>query len=303
LSFAPTQNYQQAGLLAYQDDDNYVQITREYNGGNKVALVREAGGSAAVLQAPDLTATNLYLRLDRDAATETISGYYSLNGTNWTAMGGGVVQPLNNPRLAVFVGASPGGFPNADLAWAEVIAPHILPVLALSPATLAFWVVAGDNPAGQALGITNSGGGILNWSAVATGSTPAWLAVSPASGAGNGMANVAVTSAGLAPGNYSKTITVNGVGAINSPRIVTVNLTVTNVPVPMITSVDVTDAVAVIAWTATAGRNYKLQCKAEPTDPDWTDFSPVILATSPTATYTNVVGDLTRRFYRILLVP
>ena len=35
LSFAPTQNYQQAGLLAYQDDDNYVQICRIYENGNR----------------------------------------------------------------------------------------------------------------------------------------------------------------------------------------------------------------------------------------------------------------------------
>src|SRR6185436_10379848 len=46
LSFAPTQNYQQAGLLAYQNDDNYVGVTRTYNSGNKVRLFREAAGVA-----------------------------------------------------------------------------------------------------------------------------------------------------------------------------------------------------------------------------------------------------------------
>ena len=38
LSFAPTTSYQQIGLVAYQDDDNYVNITRIYNGANLVSL-------------------------------------------------------------------------------------------------------------------------------------------------------------------------------------------------------------------------------------------------------------------------
>ena len=40
LAFAPTQSFQQAGLLAYQDDDNYVQVTRIYAGGNVISFDR-----------------------------------------------------------------------------------------------------------------------------------------------------------------------------------------------------------------------------------------------------------------------
>jgi glucose/arabinose dehydrogenase len=128
LSFAPTQNYQQAGLVVYQDDDNYVQIARMYNGGNKICFVRETGGAATVLQAVTFTATtDLHLRLDRDATTGRISSFYSLNGTTWTAVGSGVIQAVNNPRLAIILGVSPGGFPEADLAWAEVFAPAVSP--------------------------------------------------------------------------------------------------------------------------------------------------------------------------------
>ena len=122
FSFAPTQDYQQVGLVAYQDDNTYVQVTRIYNGGNKISSVRESGGSAAVLQSANVTATaNLHLRMDRDVTTERIIGYHSLDGVSWTALGSGVIQALNNPRLAIFTGASSGGFPNADLAWAEVL--------------------------------------------------------------------------------------------------------------------------------------------------------------------------------------
>ncbi len=134
LSFAPTQNYQQAGLVAYQDDNNYVQITRIYNNGNKVSFVRESSGSATILQSTDtMVATNLCLRLDRDMATEMIIGNYSLDGVNWIALGSGVIQPLNNPHLAIFVGASSGGFPDANLEWVDVVTPQSLPTVIIAP--------------------------------------------------------------------------------------------------------------------------------------------------------------------------
>ncbi len=232
LSFAPTQNYQQASIVAYQDDDNYVQVTREFNDGNKMAIIRETGGSPAMLQYVNVTATaNLYLRLDRDATTERLTGYYSLDGANWTALGSGVIQPLNNPRLAIFVGASPGGFPNADILWAEVFSPAPSgPMLTVSPANFTFSVTEGSSPASQSLGIINSGGGTLNWTAVADGSVPAWLTVSPVNGTGNGAVTVLVDSTSLPPGVYSKSITVTATGATNSPQTVTVNLTVNTVP-------------------------------------------------------------------------
>ncbi|WP_020157548.1 beta-xylosidase family glycoside hydrolase [Methylobacter marinus] len=120
-SFSPTQDYQQAGLLAYQDDDNYVQVTRIYNGGNRINFAHELNGSPTDLNSVSVSATsNLHFRLDRNPATGDISGYYSLDGANWTSLGS-VVQTLNNPRFAIVTGASPGGFPNADIAWAEVI--------------------------------------------------------------------------------------------------------------------------------------------------------------------------------------
>jgi hypothetical protein len=121
LNFGPTQNYQQAGLLAYQDDDNYVQVTRIYENGNKVTLAREINRNASIVrEVPETATTNLYLRLDRAPSTSVITGYYSLDGASWITLGS-VTQVLTNPRLAIVVGASPGGFPNADLYWLEVI--------------------------------------------------------------------------------------------------------------------------------------------------------------------------------------
>src|SRR6185369_11831239 len=100
-AFAPTQNYQQAGLVAYQDDDNYVQVARIYEDGQKINFAQEADGSAANINEPGLTTTtNLYLRLDRNLTNNLITGLYSTNGTNWVTLGS-VTQPLNNPRLGI----------------------------------------------------------------------------------------------------------------------------------------------------------------------------------------------------------
>jgi len=79
-------------------------------------------------------------------------------------------------------------------------------------------------------------------------------------------------------------------------------LTITNAPL-QITFATVTNGVAVITWTATAGQQYRLQFKDELTQPDWLDLSPDVPATGPTATFTNVVGNLSRRFYRVLGLP
>ena len=88
LAFAPTQSFQQAGLLAYQDDNNYIQVTRMYSGTNVVSFDSEVNGSPSTLRTVSETATsNLYLRLDRDLATEGITAYYSLDGTNWISLG------------------------------------------------------------------------------------------------------------------------------------------------------------------------------------------------------------------------
>jgi len=226
LSFTPTQNYQQAGLAAYQDDDNYIFVDRIYNGGNKIACSQEAGGAASVVNSASVTATtNLYLRLDRAAGSGAMSASYSLDGTNWVLVGS-ATQTLRNPRLGIIVGSSPGGYPNADINWAEVVAPQIAPMLTVSPGNLTYSAAQGSNPVSQVLGITNSGGGTLSWTVVADGSAPAWLTVSSSNGVGNATVTVSVSSAGLAAGSYSKNLTVTAVGATNSPQTVAVNLTV-----------------------------------------------------------------------------
>jgi hypothetical protein len=73
-------------------------------------------------------------------------------------------------------------------------------------------------------------------------------------------------------------------------------------PFPLITSITTTSGVAVITWNATVGQRYRVQYKDGLIQPDWFDLFPDVLAIAPTATYTDA-GDLSHRFYRVLVVP
>jgi hypothetical protein len=78
-------------------------------------------------------------------------------------------------------------------------------------------------------------------------------------------------------------------------------LSVTDAPLE-ISSITVNNGVAVITWSATAGRTYRLQCKEEPTDLNWTDLGPDVPATGPIASATNPVGNVPQRLYRLVVV-
>jgi len=123
LAFAPTQNNQQAGVAAYQDDDNYVWIQRAFGVGNVITCRYEVDGVASVFATNFVTATtNMQLRLDH-TTNDVISAAYSLDSGNTWAVMGSVTQAMSNPRMGLISGGSVNGFPNADFAWAEVLTP------------------------------------------------------------------------------------------------------------------------------------------------------------------------------------
>src|SRR5581483_5132652 len=102
--------------------------------------------------------------------------------------------------------------------------PVSAPALALSAGTMAFSGTAGSvNPASQAVNVSNSGTGTLNWTA---SSNQSWLQVSPASGSGSGAITAQANLAGLSAGTYTGAITVTAAGAAGSPATVAVTLTV-----------------------------------------------------------------------------
>lgn len=97
----------------------------------------------------------------------------------------------------------------------------------VAPESLAFETVAGaaSVPA-KTLDVGISFGTVQFTAEAATSSGGRWLQVTPASGMTPGKVTVTVNPAGLAAGTYSGTVTVDVAGATNSPRKVTVTLTV-----------------------------------------------------------------------------
>jgi len=84
----------------------------------------------------------------------------------------------------------------------------------------------GANTSGKQTGpqsflISNSGGGILNWTTAADAN---WLSCNPAAGTGPALVTISINLSGLAPGTYYGTIKVEDPHASNSPRNVTVTL-------------------------------------------------------------------------------
>jgi hypothetical protein len=67
--------------------------------------------------------------------------------------------------------------------------------------------------------------------------------------------------------------------------------------------IGLTDGVAQITWSAIPGNIYTLQFKSSLDDSNWTDLLPPVIASSPSATSTNILGDSTQRFYRVYLPP
>jgi hypothetical protein len=104
------------------------------------------------------------------------------------------------------------------------------PALSVAPTTLAFsGTQGGANPAAQTVNVTNSGGGSLTFTA---SDDQAWLAVAPTSGTAPSSLSVSTNIAGLAPGNYTGTVTISAAGASGSPKTVGVTLTVNPAPPP-----------------------------------------------------------------------
>ncbi len=239
-AWGPTQNYQQAELLAYQDDDNYVGISRIFANGNCLEFVNETQGSGGIdTLSIESTATDLYLRLDRDPSTNIITGSYSFTGDSWILVGS-VTQALNSPQLGIFIGASPGGFPNADLQWAEV-ASGTAPAgaaLSLYPGNLVFSSNEGTvNTSGQTVNVIYGSPSTTQWTQ--TSNAP-WLITSPGSGStaqgSPGSFSVSVDPTGLAPGVHTGTITVSSPDANNSPQTVNVDLVVKQNPAVQVTT-------------------------------------------------------------------
>jgi hypothetical protein len=74
-------------------------------------------------------------------------------------------------------------------------------------------------------------------------------------------------------------------------------------PAPEIQFITVSNQVATIGWSTTAGYIYRLQVTDNLSDTNWSALSTDVLAVGPTTTATNACDGGTQQFYRVLLVP
>ena len=127
-------------------------------------------------------------------------------------------------RGSVFVG-SWDGFNSTDngTVRAYSLSGGTLPsTLSVSPLSLTFTATAGgSNPPNQTITVSNSGTGILSYTA---SSDAAWLSATPASGTAPQDLIVSVNTSGLSAGTLTAHITISAAGALQSPQTVTVTL-------------------------------------------------------------------------------
>jgi hypothetical protein len=109
-------------------------------------------------------------------------------------------------------------------AYEYVTSNGSVPGISLNPTTIDVTAVAGSTtPVNRSFNISNSGAGTLDWS---IDDNASWLSVNPGSGTGSAAVTVTLHPSNLSAGSYTGTITVSSPNASNSPRTVTVNLTI-----------------------------------------------------------------------------
>jgi PKD repeat protein len=112
-----SQGYEQAGLLAYKDDDHYVKydaLSDDTNTWLNRIELRSEDNAAILNPQPQVTFTQaqappmVWLRLKKTGTN--YSGEYSLDGTTWLSIGEPVPNPMTEPSFGLFtLGVNSGG--------------------------------------------------------------------------------------------------------------------------------------------------------------------------------------------------
>jgi O-glycosyl hydrolase len=267
-AFAPTANYQQAHLTLYQDDDNYLELGLGYNsntGGKTFSFTRESAGAPTTLLNLPTSATDAWFRLDRSPGNGALSGFYSLDGLNWTPMVN-TTSSLLNPRLAIWTGSAyaayASGMPSLVVRRASIVASNAV------PRTLTYSLL---NPPSGATIDTN---GIISW---------------------------LPTLAQVGTNILTTRVVDNG----SPPLVLTNSFTVVVTPPPPfhILSVAVSNDVVRLTWESESGQAYRLQYKHALEETSWQELQPDIVAAGPRTIASNHIGTATSGYYRIRLLP
>ncbi|MCD1258661.1 S-layer homology domain-containing protein [Paenibacillus athensensis] len=101
VKFNASVNFEYAGLIAYQDDKNYVSLGRCFSSVNQIRFTKGQAGSASDKNYADsIFPQDIYLKIEKSGNTYT--GYYSQDGITWTPTADSFTLPLTNPQIGLF---------------------------------------------------------------------------------------------------------------------------------------------------------------------------------------------------------
>lgn len=208
---------------------------------------------AAVYLQPGPGAKTISLKITQGCSAPLLwnASVTTNTGGHWLNMGSAGGTTPSSPAVSINVSGLKPGVYNASIIFSCPAGTQMLPVtftmgqpttplMSTTPASMAFSAIIGQpDPTGQAITLTNSGGGILNWQAsAATSFGGAWLSVTPATGNltshQSATVNVTVTLLnGLTPNTYPGIVTMSGTDgsghpAAGSPQSIPVDFTVQN---------------------------------------------------------------------------
>ncbi|MFC2038260.1 DUF1349 domain-containing protein [Chloroflexota bacterium] len=110
VNFYPVSAGQQAGLIIYQDDDNFVSLSRSYSNGGIVDFVNE-NGTTIDSWPVSLDTTETWLKIGRH--DNNYSAYVSAGGTEWEFLFEYADVFLDNPSIGLFALQSLDAQPDA----------------------------------------------------------------------------------------------------------------------------------------------------------------------------------------------
>jgi uncharacterized protein (TIGR03437 family) len=168
------------------------------------------------------------------------NGHYTMllpvdySGSITPALDGYTFSPSSRSYLTI----------TSDIGSQDYTANVVGATIQVSPASLSFTYRVGDpSPTNQQVTVTSSSGG-LGFNVTSTSSGGNWLVAVPKAAVTPATISVGVMPQGLASGTYSGTVSIVGLGAVNSPVLVPVNITV--VPQPISNSAPVITAEGIV---------------------------------------------------------
>ncbi|MDQ7904483.1 ThuA domain-containing protein [Phytohabitans sp. ZYX-F-186] len=125
LTLATAENYQQAGLLVYGDDENYAKLDVLFSGSRRLEFIRETAGTPRNEGADSAAAPTgsdpIYLRLTSDGTNLTAS--FSADGQTFTPVGrAAALAGITNPKVGLFAlqGGTTAPVVDATFDWFQI---------------------------------------------------------------------------------------------------------------------------------------------------------------------------------------